>query len=190
MIHSDHGGPHPVLEGVVTRNSHIKGTGLIGPRALEYATVLGSGLALWLLLNEGDLSSLIVGVPAALIGVALSRRLPAAARSRVSARGLLEFIVYFLWQAVVGGWDVARRALGPHCQVQPGFVAYCMSLPEGLPRAVFLDTLTLLPGTLSADVQGEEMRMHVIDVDAHSQEQIKELEHRVARLFGVKGDHP
>ncbi|WP_257819424.1 Na+/H+ antiporter subunit E [Phenylobacterium sp. J367] len=142
------------------------------------------------MLNEGDLSSLVVGVPAALTGLALSRRLPAAARSHVSPRGLLEFIVYFLWQAAVGGWDVARRALGPRSLVQPGFVPYCMSLPEGLPRAVFLDTLTLLPGTLSADVKGAEMRMHVIDVDAHSHEQIKELEDRVARLFGVKGDHP
>lgn len=180
MIHGDHESSHPVIEGIATRT----------PRTVEYATVLGSGLALWMLLNEGDLASLIVGVPAALIGVALSRRLPAAAKSRVSARGLLEFIVYFLWQAVIGGWDVARRALGPRCQVQPGFVAYCMSLPEGLPRAVFLDTLTLLPGTLSADVQAGEMRMHVIDIDAHSHEQIKELEDRVARLFGLKGDRP
>jgi len=190
MIRGDHGGSHPVIEGVVTRIPHIMGTGPTAPRTLEYATVLGSGLALWLLLNEGDLSSLIVGVPAALIGVALSRGLPAAARSRVSARGLLEFIVYFLWQAVVGGWDVARRALGPRSQVQPGFVAYCMSLPEGLPRAVFLNTLSLLPGTLSTDVQGVKMHMHVIDVDAHSPEHIKELEDRVARLFGVKGDPP
>ena len=108
----------------------------------------------------------------------------------MSARGLLEFIVYFLWQAVVGGWDVARRALGPRSQVQPGFVAYCMRLPEGLPRAVFLNTLSLLPGTLSTDVQGVKMHMHVIDVDAHSPEHIKELEDRVARLFGVKGDPP
>lgn len=187
MIHGDDGRPHP---GVATRTPHIMGTGLIAPRALEYVTVLGSGLALWLLLNEGDLTSLIVGVPAALFGVALSRHLPAAARSRVSARGLLEFIIYFLWQAVVGGWDVARRALGRRSQVQPGFVSYCMNLPRGLPRAVFLDTLTLLPGTLSADVQGAEMRMHVIDIDAHSQEQIKELEDRVARLFGLEGDRP
>lgn len=189
MIHGDQG-RSPGDWRFVTRTPHIMRPGLSAPRALEYAAVLGSGLALWLLLNEGDLASLIVGVPAALIGVALSRHLPAAARSRVSARGLLEFIVYFLWQAVIGGWDVARRALGPRGRVQPGFVSYCMSLPQGLPRAVFLETLTLLPGTLSADVQGEEMRMHVIDIDAHSQEQIMDLENRVARLFSLEDDRP
>lgn len=174
----------------MTSSHRTRGTGTGASRTPEYATILAGGLALWLLLNEGDLSSLIVGVPAAVVGAVLSRHLPAAAGRRVSARGLLEFIIYFLWQAAVGGWDVARRALGPRLQVKPGFVGYDLSLPEGLPRAVFLDTLSLLPGTLSADVRGGEVRMHVIDVDAYSPEQIKELEHRVARLFGIKDVRP
>jgi len=155
-------------------------------RHLERGTIVLASLALWLLLNEGDFSSLLVGVPAAVMGAALSQYLPAPAKTRVSVRGLMELVPYFLWQALVGGWDVARRALAPRVRVTPGFVGYHLSLPEGLPRAVFLDTLTLLPGTLSADVQGAEMRMHVVDVDACSPEQIRQLEHRVARLFAIE----
>lgn len=155
-------------------------------RYVQGGRVLLAGLALWLLLNEGELPSLVVGAPAAIIGVALSQHLPAPARNRISIKGLFEFISYFLWQALVGGWDVARRALGPRVRVAPGFLGYHLSLPAGLPRAVFLDTLTLLPGTLSADVEGAELRMHVVDVGACSPAQIQELEQRVARLFRIE----
>lgn len=156
-----------------------------GPSLLAAFALWVAQIGLWLVLNEGDASSLIVGAPAALVGTLLWRAIPPTPPAQLSLSGLLRFLPYFLREGFAGGWDVARRALGPQIRLKPGFISYDVALPYGWPRVVFLDVLTLLPGTLSADLDGERVSLHVVDLDATSQAQIAELERRVAQLFGL-----
>lgn len=150
---------------------------------------MGVQLVLWVVLAGPDAASLVVGVPAALTGALLWLHLRPAPHAAPSVVRVPGFIAYFLRGALLGGFDIAMRALSPRMRVRPGFVVHHFALPAGLPRVVFMDALTLMPGTLSAEVEGDRLHVHVVDVDASPQRHVRELEQRVAWLFVLRGDH-
>jgi multicomponent Na+:H+ antiporter subunit E len=49
---------------------------------------------------------------------------------------------------------------------------------------VFIDSISLLPGTLSADLRGDLVTVHALDVRTDVVEGLATLERRVAALFG------
>lgn len=137
----------------------------------------------WFLLTGTDLESWILGIPAVLIAVFLSLKLAPSSYWPLSLTGALRYIPYFLHQSVLGGFDVMRRALSPHLPINPGLVIYETFLPTGAPRILFVNTISLLPGTLSADLQGNIVTVHTIDQDRPVWRGIQNLEWRIAALF-------
>jgi multicomponent Na+:H+ antiporter subunit E len=71
----------------------------------------------------------------------------------------------FLYQSVVAGADVARRALDPRLPLRPGFVAYPVRFPPGTARNVFTTLTSLLPGTVPAGEESGKLLYHCLDVD-------------------------
>lgn len=69
--------------------------------------------------------------------------------------------------------------------IEPRLHPYALGLPPGNARTFFIGVVSLLPGTLSAEVVGDTLEVHVIggrrDVDA----QLRGLEQRVAPLFAL-----
>lgn len=140
---------------------------------------------LWVVLNRGDAASWVVGLPSILIGAWLTALLPPPQPWRISPAAALGFVPFFLWNSLRGAWDVTWRALRPGVPIRPGFVDYRLRLPRGPARVLFLDVVTLLPGTLSADVDGDIARVHAIDLREPHEAALAALERRVARLFGL-----
>ncbi len=93
---------------------------------------------------------------------------------------------WFLVQAVRGGIDVAGRALRPSLPLEPDFLSYAVRLPEGSARVFFLNCISLLPGTFSAEFDGERIRVHLLAEPEKGPERLDALEARVARLFGAE----
>jgi len=153
-------------------------TGL-GPRFVNNAGLL---LALWIVLSEGSLSSLYLGVPFVLLAAAISV-LRSPVYQRLNLMGALKFVIVFLGRIVVAGVDVARRAFGPANAIRPGFVDFDLTLPHGAPRAFLAAIVSLVPGTLSVALEGDLLRMHVLDIRADTQSEIAALEALVAGVF-------
>ena len=63
-------------------------------------------------------------------------------------------------------------------------VDYSLHLREGTARVFFANIVSLLPGTLSADIRGDTLIVHVLDKNLPMFEQLRRLELAVARLFG------
>lgn len=140
--------------------------------------------ALWVVLNEVDPGSWIVGAPSILLGAWLACLLPPSTGWVRSPFGALRFAPFFLGQSLLGGWDVALRALRPSLPIAPAFLSYRTRLPPGAARVLFFDAITLLPGTLSAELDGDHVLVHAVDAGAAPREGLEDLERRVARLFG------
>jgi len=140
---------------------------------------------LWGVLTEFRLDALVFGVPAVLAGAALVFVMPYSPGARLSLGGTLVFIGWFAVQSVRGAVDVSLRAIAPSMPLRPGFRPYTPRLPEGAPRVMFLNTITLLPGTLSAEVSGEKVMVHMLDTRADLEADLGTLETRIAALFGV-----
>lgn len=153
-----------------------------GRRFLSMAVVL---LVIWAALTDFRPDALVFGLPAVLAGAGLVFLMPASPRWRLRLRGAPGFVLWFVAQSVRGAVDVAWRAFAPQMPLRPGFRRYPMALPAGAPRVLFLNTVTLLPGTLSAELAGDAVIVHMLDTRADLGADLTALEARVAALFAL-----
>jgi multicomponent Na+:H+ antiporter subunit E len=95
------------------------------------------------------------------------------------------FAVVFLGKCFVAGIDVAMRAFGPRGAICPGFVEHRFTISEGAPRTLLTNVVSLLPGTMSAAVDGDVLRLHVLDTRLDVARDLAALERLVAGVFGA-----
>jgi multicomponent Na+:H+ antiporter subunit E len=101
---------------------------------------------------------------------------------------LLRFLLYFLHASFRGGIDVAWRALHPRLPIAPHYLDYRCSLLQGLPHAMFVSVISLLPGTLSVESHPDgRVHVHVLGAKG-AVEGLRKLEEHVRLLFSL--DHP
>jgi len=122
-------------------------------------------LAYWLVLMGPRPSDVAVGIVTAALATWVSLRLlpPQPARLRLVA--LPALALRFLWQSVVAGVDVARRAFDPRLPLRPGFAIYRVGFPPGPARSAFADLTSLLPGTVPVGEQDGALLYHCLDVE-------------------------
>jgi multicomponent Na+:H+ antiporter subunit E len=141
--------------------------------------------AAWLVMTEGGTSGGGVAALALAAATAASALLLPAPVARWRLSGLARFVPFFLRQSLAGGVDVARRALAPSHAVRPTFVTFELRLPDGPSRRFFVAATGLLPGTLTARLDGNEARVHALDAALPVTDTLRALEVRTADLFGL-----
>ena len=139
---------------------------------------------LWWVLTAGDSGSWIIGVPVVLVAAWLSISLAGAAAFRLSFAGLARYLVFFVVESIRGGVDVARRLL-PGGHVEPQLLHYRTGLAEGLPRNLLVYTVSLLPGTLAVDIEGDRLTLHALSRDMQPLESVETCERHLAAVFGA-----
>jgi multicomponent Na+:H+ antiporter subunit E len=106
---------------------------------------------------------------------------------RIRPVGAIRYAGYFVHQSVMGGGvDVAMRAIKPSLPIDPLIVRYRMRLDPEHARVLFADTVSLLPGTLSSGFEGDSLTIHVLDCELAVEESLRDVEERVAGLFGLQ----
>ena len=105
-------------------------------------------LALWIVLMGSASDQLVFGLITAVIAAWTSFRLLPPGCIRLRPMGLLVLLPHFLWQSVVAGVDVARRAFDPRLPLAPGFVVFHPRTPPGPARNALMSYSSLLPGTV------------------------------------------
>ena len=141
--------------------------------------------ALWWVLTEGSFAAWGVGLVSVILALAVSLILLPPGPSRFSLTGLASFLGFFLVQSVKGGVQVAFMALRPRLDLRPVVLDIPMRLPEGGARVFLANTLNLLPGTLSAGLEGKYLRMHVLDERSPVEAELREVEMRIARMLSL-----
>jgi multicomponent Na+:H+ antiporter subunit E len=142
----------------------------------------------WWALTEGEgrlEKSLPFGLAVVLAALFASLALPADGLPQWRPLGLARLLFAFLTGSLSGGLDVARRALSPRLPLAPAIFAYRLRLPPGPGRSLFMSALSLMPGTLSADLEGEHLMVHVLVARGDvALRQLQALEAHVARAVG------
>ncbi|SHF20084.1 multicomponent Na+:H+ antiporter subunit E [Modicisalibacter ilicicola DSM 19980] len=141
-------------------------------------------ITIWWVISDGDTTSWIIGVPTVAATLWWSLRQPSASQPLPRLIGLIRFIPYFLWESLRGGIDVARIAFSARIAMRPHFCTYILNLPEGPARRVFINAVSLLPGTLSADIRDERLLVHRLRSGPEDNHDLQACERRVADLFG------
>lgn len=139
--------------------------------------------ALWLvLLQSGKFVDLAVGLVAATAATWVSLRLLPEGSGEVRLWPLAVRLPRFLWQSIVAGIDVARRAFSAGPRLATGFVVYRTRLPRGHARNNFATMMSLLPGTLPCADDADSIEFHCLDV---AQPVADDLAREEARLAAV-----
>lgn len=144
---------------------------------------------MWWALTGGQWGAWWFVLPVLLAATLAPLGLPApAATWRLSLAGCLHFIPYFLRNSLRGGIDVARRAIAPRLDVQPGLYRHELDVPTETARIFLSHVVSLLPGTLSAELKGTTLTVHALaGSEADVVRDLREVEQVVNRLFGLKG---
>jgi multicomponent Na+:H+ antiporter subunit E len=137
---------------------------------------------LWLLLTDLAPGGWMLAVPVVIAAAWAAARLRGAGGG-MSVLGLLRFVPFFLRESLRGGLDVARRILRPAMRVNPGFCHYRLRLQGQAARLLFLNTVSLLPGTLSAELDGDVLRVHALDTGADIDGELRALEDISAGVY-------
>jgi multicomponent Na+:H+ antiporter subunit E len=141
---------------------------------------------LWWILTGGVHSSWIVGVPVVIGATVASLMLTPTPPPGWNWIAIARFLPFFLWQSLKGGADVARRALHPALPLSPFVLDYPTRLPLGQGRVFLANTISLLPGTLSAELRDDQLVVHGLDESLPVHDDLVALETRIAELFGIK----
>ncbi len=153
---------------------------------IGWSTIVSRGglfSLLWWVLSDGAAASWWIGGPAVLLAVAASvALLPATPFVWVE---FLRFVPFFLIRSLLGGADVAWRAFHPGLPIAPGLIEYPLRLPPGLAQVFMANTVSLLPGTLSASLDRSVLKVHVLDNRRGVLAELEAVEQSVARIFGT-----
>lgn len=145
---------------------------------------------LWAVLTNGTAWGF--GVVAVVVAILASFAFAPLQGSHWSLTGGGRFLLYFVQESLRGGIDVAWRALHPALPLEPTWLNYPLNLPQGQARTLFISAVNLLPGTLSAELEGDDLLIHALIDDPGTLSELAELERRVAALFAIKTfvNHP
>ena len=128
-------------------------------------------LVVWLLMNNTfSLGHILLGTILALGIPLLTEPLQTQQMSVKRPLKLIRYILVLKWDIVVANLAVAKLILGPTKSLQPGFVAYPLNLTGDLPITLLASTISLTPGTLSAEVSKDKKWLYIHALDLPSEQ--------------------
>ncbi len=141
-------------------------------------------LALWIvLMPSAKPADLALGVASTALATWTSLRLLDPGSGHLRFGALIALAPHFVWQSVLAGLDVARRAFDPRMPLAPGFVECPVDFPPGLTRNTFTAITSLLPGSVPCGESQDKVVYHCLDIRLPNVEQLKREERLFARAL-------
>ncbi|MFW6159288.1 MAG: Na+/H+ antiporter subunit E [Planctomycetota bacterium] len=83
----------------------------------------------------------------------------------------LVYLPYFFYWCLKANLDVALRVIHPDVPIRPGIVKVKTSLRTDMAKTFLANSITLTPGTLTVDIDGDDVYVHWINIDTDDVEQ-------------------
>ncbi len=96
--------------------------------------------------------------------------------------GLILYVPWLVWAIIKSNIDVAARILRPGLPISPRVFKVKCSQQNDLGRVVYANSITLTPGTVTIDVEGDELTVHALTAEAEADLLTGDMDSRVTRL--------
>ena len=134
---------------------------------------LGLGLALaglWILLS-GIFQPLILifGAVSCLLVLFICRRMDVVDHEAVPLQVRFGIIGYWIWLAreiAKSNYDVAKLILDPAMPISPSIIRVKATQTTDFGRVIHANSITLTPGTVSIELEADEIIVHAISAEA------------------------
>jgi multicomponent Na+:H+ antiporter subunit E len=149
-------------------------------------------LAFWLLLSDERTPLMLgIGVVSAagitwLTGGFFARVAATASPLRTAplrAWRTARYSVWLLGRVMAASVEVAWLVIHPRLPIEPGFVRFRTSLRSPLARTTLANSITLVPGTLTVRVEGDEFLVHALHPSSAEDLRTGAMQRRVAHVF-------
>jgi multicomponent Na+:H+ antiporter subunit E len=156
---------------------------------VRYTLILGLVLfGVWLLWSGHFVPLLIgFGVASVVCVLLIVRRMGLLDEESVPAAITLRAALYVPWlavQVVKSNLDVARRVLSPGLPIAPRMIRVPAEQRSDLGLAIFANSITLTPGTVSVELEDGRILVHALSAEAADDLLSGEMGRRVR---GVEG---
>jgi multicomponent Na+:H+ antiporter subunit E len=156
---------------------------------LKYIVTLGLLLlANWLLWSgHFDNPFLIgLGVLSCLGCLFLGRRMQIIDEEGAPAQlGLRPFTHYAPWlikEIIISNWQVAKIVISADMPLKRNLITVNANQKSSLGRVILANSITLTPGTVSVDMQGDRILVHALSLQESAGDESNEMSERVCRL--------
>ena len=146
-------------------------------------------LAIWLLLS-GHYTPLMIlfGVLSTLLVVVLAARADLIDREIQPVLLKPSVLLYWFWlgrEIIKSNIDVARRILSPGLPISPNIFTVRASQKTELGRVTYANSITLVPGTVTVDVDEEVFTVHALTQAAAADLKRGEMDRRVCNVEDI-----
>ena len=156
------------------------------PRALRTLALAASLFVFWLLLSGITTPFLVLSGLGCSVAVALlARRMELADREGHPIHLTAAALAYWPWlllEIVRAGWRVSRIILDPRLPISPTLARLRPSQKTPVALATHANSITLTPGTITVDADGEEFLVHALTREDAAALAGGEMDRRVSRL--------
>jgi multicomponent Na+:H+ antiporter subunit E len=134
---------------------------------MTYLPGLAAALAvLWFALS-GETAPLFLalGAVSVLVSIWVAARLRIVDRDASPYHRIVQQLLYLCWlvvEIVKANIAVIGKILGPRHAIDPAIVRVQSTAKTDLGRALFANSITLTPGTVTADVDGDQLVVHAL----------------------------
>ena len=145
----------------------------------------------WVLLSgKYDFFHLLLGAASIIIVVLINRRIISLdlyyQERGVSAfriHRLILYIPWLIWEIILSSVQVAVIILSPKMPINPSMIRFKVNLPNMTSKVILGNSISLTPGTLTIDIEGDEFLVHALSDDSFELISSGELPDYVSNLF-------
>lgn len=159
---------------------------------MAYLPGLLAALAIFWFALSGETSPLFLflGVISVLLVLWLAARLKIIDRDASPYHRVPQMLVYGCWmmaEIVKANVAVIRKILGPSHAIDPVLVTVTTATTTDLGKAVFANSITLTPGTVTVDVDGDQLQVHALVRETSPAASFAEMDRKAAAAADGKG---
>ena len=125
-------------------------------------------LIVWIFLAGTSQQEIIIGaIVSLLLTIIFFSKATIFSEFNLNPKAISYFLIYifiFTWELIKSNIDVAFRVIHPTIPINPGIVKVKTKLKSRLGRTILANSITLTPGTLTVETNGEDYYIHWIDV--------------------------
>ena len=158
-------------------------------RGLKHVVALGLTLFVTWLLLSGVYQTffIILGVISCAICVAIALRMEVVDHETHPVHLSLILPGYWLWlfkEIILANVDVTKRILAPRLPINPCLFRVEATQREELGKVIYANSITLTPGTVTVDIDGDELVVHALSDSTKDDLETGEMDRRVTALEG------
>jgi multicomponent Na+:H+ antiporter subunit E len=143
--------------------------------------------AVWLLLSQSSSPYYLgLGLAASIAVARLNRGEERPRGPRIRWAQAAMYFPWLLWKILQSGIHVSYLILHPRLPISPRLIHYRSKLPKPLGMVTLGNSITLTPGTITAEVNSNELVIHAIDEKSADDLTSLQMERKLLRIFEIK----